>query len=332
MVPGYGPLAEALFSSTAHKGPHGDLLFGYWWRNLGSRGQRQGRALAVFGLSMPNIDLVTVAGRAATIDQGIEAFLAASQDVVQAEVDFYAARSRSGVPAWLQDLPRRLPSRHALASALRAYHDVSIAPHWDRVRAILDSAATGYARKLATEGVHAFLESLHPELRWESPVLTMIRQPHTVMDLAPRGQGLSIVLSVFCRNVVVYIPLDGLSGLVVVVPAVQTPADAQTLWQPGNRTSAGALAALLGPARAAILDAAAGGCTTSELACQAGISPATASYHAGILRDAGLIITRRTGSAVQHTVTPLGIHLLNGGDPGPPSPPSVRVSAMLESG
>jgi hypothetical protein len=32
-----------------------------------------------------------------------------------------------------------------------------------------------------------------------------------------------------------------------------------------------------------------------------------------VLRSAGLILTRRTGPAVLHTLTPLGATLLNGG-------------------
>jgi hypothetical protein len=39
-----------------------------------------------------------------------------------------------------------------------------------------------------------------------------------------------------------------------------------------------------------------------------------------VLRDAGLITTRRHGSAVLHTLTPLGADLLAGGLPGSGQP------------
>jgi len=42
------------------------------------------------------------------------------------------------------------------------------------------------------------------------------------------------------------------------------------------------------------------------------ISTATASHHATALRSAGLIMTQRLGSAVLHTLAPLGTQLLNG--------------------
>jgi DNA-binding transcriptional ArsR family regulator len=67
-----------------------------------------------------------------------------------------------------------------------------------------------------------------------------------------------------------------------------------------------------GSMRARILHAAARGCTTTELGVQAGISPASAIYHASILRDSGLVHTRRNGNAVIHTLTPLGRDLLSG--------------------
>ncbi|MFG2311523.1 winged helix-turn-helix domain-containing protein [Streptomyces sp. NPDC048566] len=48
------------------------------------------------------------------------------------------------------------------------------------------------------------------------------------------------------------------------------------------------------------------------LADRAGVSAATASEHAGVLRAAGLITTVRDGSRVVHALTPLGEALLGG--------------------
>jgi DNA-binding transcriptional ArsR family regulator len=45
---------------------------------------------------------------------------------------------------------------------------------------------------------------------------------------------------------------------------------------------------------------------TAELAASAGISPASASEHAKVLREAHLIETRREGRAVRHSLTALG--------------------------
>lgn len=66
----------------------------------------------------------------------------------------------------------------------------------------------------------------------------------------------------------------------------------------------------MGRTRAAVLAAAADGCSTTGLARRLGISPATASQHASVLRRAALITTRRDGKAVLHTTTHLGTALL----------------------
>ena len=46
--------------------------------------------------------------------------------------------------------------------------------------------------------------------------------------------------------------------------------------------------------------------STAELAAAVRISPASASEHAKILRDASLIETRREGRGVRHSLTSLG--------------------------
>ena len=83
-------------------------------------------------------------------------------------------------------------------------------------------------------------------------------------------------------------------------------------WAP-SRSRGSALAALVGRNRAAVLQSIADGCTTTELARRVGISLAAASQHASVLRGAGLIATRRQGSAVLHVLTPLGAELLQAG-------------------
>ncbi|WP_327588067.1 winged helix-turn-helix domain-containing protein [Nonomuraea sp. NBC_00507] len=70
---------------------------------------------------------------------------------------------------------------------------------------------------------------------------------------------------------------------------------------------------LLGSTRAGILRATVNGATTGELARLHEISASAASQHAQVLREAGLIVSRRMGPNVIHTATPLGRALLMGG-------------------
>jgi DNA-binding transcriptional ArsR family regulator len=103
----------------------------------------------------------------------------------------------------------------------------------------------------------------------------------------------------------------------LVLPAADEGIGHARLWsgpRPGGTRSGGtALAALVGRNRATVLGSIADGCTTTELAERAGISVASASQHASVLRDAGLIVTRRQGGAVLHLLTPLGTELLEAG-------------------
>ncbi|MFE9132681.1 winged helix-turn-helix domain-containing protein [Streptomyces sp. NPDC007355] len=67
-----------------------------------------------------------------------------------------------------------------------------------------------------------------------------------------------------------------------------------------------ALAALMGRTRAQVPALLRSPATTTALAERAGVSLAAAGQHAGVLRGAGLVDTVRTGSAVLHSLTPLG--------------------------
>ncbi|MGH3196542.1 MAG: ArsR/SmtB family transcription factor, partial [Streptosporangiaceae bacterium] len=66
------------------------------------------------------------------------------------------------------------------------------------------------------------------------------------------------------------------------------------------------LATLIGPTRAAVLRALREPHGTATLAGAVGISAASASEHAKVLRDACLIETRREGRSVRHSLRPLG--------------------------
>ncbi|MFD0569757.1 ArsR/SmtB family transcription factor [Kitasatospora gansuensis] len=111
--------------------------------------------------------------------------------------------------------------------------------------------------------------------------------------------------------------LDPDAPAVLAFPTVRDPLAGARLWSE-DPTARQSLTALLGRTRAAALDIVTEGCTTTELARRLNVSPASASQHATVLRNAHLITTQRRGGAVLHTITPLGIDLLNrtAGGPG----------------
>lgn len=158
-------------------------------------------------------------------------------------------------------------------------------------------------RALLDGGTEELLASLPRMLRWRAPVL---ESDYPVdRDLYLDGRGLLLQPSYFCRGTPVVLRDPALPP-VLVYPI--THCEAPTVREPGGSS----LAKLVGTTRSAVLHAIGDGGTTSELARRAGVSLASASQHAGVLREAGLVATLRHGNAVLHTLTPLGAALLGG--------------------
>lgn len=196
-----------------------------------------------------------------------------------------------------------------LISVLRGYHRAAIEPYWGHIRARVEADRAIRGRALLDGGAAELLATLPPVLRWRAPVLEADYPVDRELHLD--GRGLLLQPSLFCRGTpVVY--RDATLPPVLVYPVAHTP-------DPAFGDCAGALGPslgrLVGHTRSAVLQAIRYGCTTSELARRAGVSLASASQHAAVLRDAGLVLTLRHGNSVLHTLTPLGAALLRGGAP-----------------
>lgn len=203
-----------------------------------------------------------------------------------------------------------LSQRAATTSVLELWQ-VAIAPYWHRVLAHLDDECDARGRIAMTGGVERLLATLHPKVTWQPPVLEIPGGPDA--DVHLDGRGLLLCPSLFLTTrPAVLIGSERESGLPALAFAAPVdPAHAAALWdEPGD--SGQALAALVGQTRAAVLRALTATRTTSQLAAQLGISLAGASQHTAVLRQTGLITTRRLRNTVLHTVTPLGMALLGG--------------------
>jgi DNA-binding transcriptional ArsR family regulator len=158
------------------------------------------------------------------------------------------------------------------------------------------------------------LAGLPPGFRWRTPVLEIGRGALTG-EVKLGGRGLTLVPSAFCqtRPITYTDAIDDQAPMVLFIPVIRTVSDAAALFTTPADGSLKALSALLGTTRAHTLDAIGeGSCTTGELARRLGASSATASEHATVLRQTGLITTIRHGSSVLHSLTDLGTALLNG--------------------
>ncbi|GAA1997917.1 helix-turn-helix domain-containing protein [Catenulispora subtropica] len=201
------------------------------------------------------------------------------------------------------------PAHERLNAAVADFRATAIEPYRRRISSAVARTATRATAHAAALGIGAALSTIHPKIRWNGSLLTLDTLSDMDFELADR----TLVLR----------PLTLVSGVVLVDdsdPAVVTigyPTPfALTTPDAALRAPSPALAALLGSSRAAALATVAWSpaITTNDLADSLGLSPATASRHATVLRGAGLIDTVRDGQAVRHRLTRLGRDLIMDSD------------------
>ncbi|WP_306338937.1 helix-turn-helix domain-containing protein [Streptomyces sp. KL118A] len=309
-----GVAAETLDGIKRLRQDAGTPAFRRWRTSVGrARGGRlreqAGPLLALMPPQGPQIDVASLAGHATCIDEAVDNLLAAPRALTRLEVEYLDVPPAHR--AWARSLADGdREARVQLAEALRACHRVAVAPYWPQMRLHLESARSGYVRAMADGGVERLLQTLSgPLVRWRPPVLE-VRHPRDA-DIHLQGRGLTIAPTVFSsqRAELLLSLVDPEQPPVLALPTVGEEVDGSAHWFAEESTER-SLDDLMGRTRAAVLAAAADGCSTTELARRLGISPATASQHAAVLRRAALITTRRDGKAVLHATTQLGAALL----------------------
>ncbi|MFG2987534.1 winged helix-turn-helix domain-containing protein [Streptomyces sp. NPDC048258] len=321
-----GPLAETELSLRTVQRRDRAGLFGGWRARTGPRISPDGRETArLLSPSRGLVDLFTLVGAAGCMEEGSERLLSAPAWRLREEFSVLSGTS-SRRAQWLSeamDADRRAVRR--LADALQDCHRVAVAPYWGRIDQYLEGEVARRARIMVRGGVGALLDSLRPMAVWKPPVLEIPGyRPlvHPQADFHLQNRPFILSPSVFCGPAPQL--FAGPNTAIMVYPALHNLVDAAALWAPpadarrGNAVVPSAVAALLGRTRAVVLCVIADypACTTTQLAKRAGISPASASEHATTLRSAGLTTLTRDRKAALHTLTHLGITLLNTA-PGP---------------
>jgi DNA-binding transcriptional ArsR family regulator len=302
------PLWETLLSLHLLQEREGWTVFGKWRERTRARLPASERNL-LFALAPPrgySPDFLTPAESAHGLDAGLEALLSTPRDRLRTDLRRLTANRQ--VPQWARDVSPRGLER--LVDAVGTYHSLAIAPYHAQIRAHLEADRAKRAQRVLNGGVEDLLDGLHPKLSWEPPVL-VVRGARVDRDMYLGGRGLRLVPSFFCRRNPVTLR-DVTLQPVLVYPVEHQPGWADADFERRRRVESGEspCAALLGRTRAAALEVVASGCTTSELARRLNVSPATATHHTAILRDAGLITSHRTGGNVHHALGSLGSALL----------------------
>jgi DNA-binding transcriptional ArsR family regulator len=314
----WGPFSEALLSLRQLQRPQKSGAFQAWRSNARRQLGHVVAPLLVIAPADAFVDLHTVVGAAASFDASMDQLERAKVAHLRSELEYIPPSSHSGAWArtWVRDLmggDRR--ARRELVGLFRDYQRTAVGPHWGAISAHIEAERARRGRVMATDGVDGLLATLHPRIRWRPPFLDVDDgdgQPDRVVVL----DGLSLVLvpSFFCDDHPHLLRSldDETAPWLLMYPARRSIADAVPLLSPATQPSHRALEELLGRTRANALEAIAATCSTTELARLLGVSPATASHHAGVLREARLIVTSRDGNAVLHRLTEIGVALLEG--------------------
>jgi DNA-binding transcriptional ArsR family regulator len=183
------------------------------------------------------------------------------------------------------------------ARGLRCFWQSAIADGWASLRATMDADLAARARTMAARGVGALLGSLHESVTWADGTLT--------------------VRSAWQEEFTLH------GAEIVCVPAVLAwPRLSVQLCDPGDavlgypaagigtrRAGTGAVDALVGATRAALLRDLDVPRSTASLAARHHLAPPTVSYHLKVLRHSGLVTAHRDGQFVLYQRTDAG-HVL----------------------
>ncbi|MFG1704812.1 DUF5937 family protein [Nonomuraea sp. M3C6] len=198
------------------------------------------------------------------------------------------------------------PGLRAIAAELRAAHDRLIAPHWSRIRAVLDADVIYRAKQLAAGGAEKLFADLHPDLHWRDGRLLLGGERWRADLLVNRGPGGLVLMPVALGSPYVLIKKSTSTQTTVRYPARGIGA----LWTAGTQAPAGGAVRLLGRARAELLEALRSPATTTDLARALGVTPSAVSQHLGVLRETGLVARERSGRNVLYMTTALGASLI----------------------
>ena len=284
------------------------------WRGIGPAGQWLHQARRDFPVTArPLLDLLGPRGPwpdlfdtlTPHLEEGLEELRATPRATLRLELGYGWGDRNGKPPLWTRNLADG--DREELELVVRALHDLHaavVAPRWESSVAAVHADVAGRIPLLVSGGHEALLNSLHPKLRWRDGGLERAGLDFE-HDLG--GQGLLLRPSLFWAGEPVFsIHPDGLRPNILAYSAQRGGPPAARNGAAADPVVPDSLAALLGPTRAAVLRALREPLGTTELAAAAGISAASASEHAKVLREASLIETRRRGRMVAHSLTALG--------------------------
>ncbi|GAB4051337.1 ArsR/SmtB family transcription factor [Catellatospora paridis] len=184
-----------------------------------------------------------------------------------------------------------------LAAVLeQAWHSL-LAADWLRLRVICERDVLHRSTDLGRSGWAAAFDGL-PRVRWRDGGIEIPQLLTAHVDVA--GRGLLLVPSVFVwPGVAAHSEQPWHPAIIYAARGVAA------LWEP-DPPPAEALSALVGKARARLLEALAEPASTTQLARALRLAPGAVGDHLAVLLRAGLLDRARAGRSVLYRRTPLG--------------------------
>jgi biotin operon repressor len=305
----HSPLWETVFSLRVLGDPAAAPLHGPWVLSARSRldGVDYEPLLALWSTCGAAPDFLTplpLPGRG-RIDEELDRVRATPAEQVRRDL---ALTYGDTLPPCFEALFRKpTAGLERLVALLHAYWERALADHWPRLRLVLEGDVVYRTRALAQGGALALFDDLHERVGWESgDVVIGSGEAEADHRVDVDDGGLLLLPSAFVWPMVATIFRPPAT------PALVYPSRGiGTLWQVGQASGTGALAALIGRTRAGLLAMLDAPLSTSELAQRAGLSVGGVSRHLAVLREAGLVDSHRRGHAIVHEPTALGRSLLD---------------------
>ncbi|MFI5895055.1 helix-turn-helix domain-containing protein [Actinoplanes sp. NPDC051513] len=198
----------------------------------------------------------------------------------------------------------RPPPLHRVIEALAGYWELCFAPHWPRMRALLEGDVTHRGREIAQRGLAAMFAGLAGRVRMTDDVVEVRLTSAGIDYERPTTGGLTLVPSMWTSSASVPISPSEPPMIIYLARGVGTLWEAQPLPAPG------ALAALLGAHRAGLLATLDTPASSTELAARLGVTTTAVNQHLRALRAGGLLVSTRHGRSVLYRRSEVADRLL----------------------
>jgi len=209
----YSPLAEVASSFWALESHHMGPLLQPWLRRTREALQALDldllRAAAPQGHFAADFLFLWSTDPKTSVEQQLERLIDLPDDILQRDVDS-VWKGRRMPPQALRLRNGGQPVRRQLAETILAYWNVAIAPHWSRIRAVIDDDVSYRAAQVLGGGLYDLVSDLHPEVTLRAGVL-QVDKPH-LPDATYTEAELTLLPSVFvCPKLIIGHETPGIS-------------------------------------------------------------------------------------------------------------------------